>query len=103
VINQSVGSYRVELIPKVGVIFRCKLLKVISDLLCTLYNLCIVFWYYPLIVAICEIWLLRLTYGAYLVLSLKSGVTQMQLYPRPFVLEIIGHTEQAQNSEPQAK
>ena len=43
VINQSVGSCRVELIPEVGVIFRCVLPKVISDLLCTLYNLCIVF------------------------------------------------------------
>jgi hypothetical protein len=27
----------------------------------------------------------------------------MQLYPRPFVLEIIGHTEQAQNSETTSK
>ena len=44
VINQSVGSCRVELIPKVGVIFHCLLLKVISNLLCTLYNIfCIVF------------------------------------------------------------
>jgi len=43
VINQLVGSYRVELIPEVGVIFRYFLLKVISNLLCTLYNLCIVF------------------------------------------------------------
>jgi len=33
VINQSVGSCRVKLIPKVGDIFRCLLLKVISDLL----------------------------------------------------------------------
>jgi len=31
VINQSVGSCRVELIPEVGVIFRCLLPKVISD------------------------------------------------------------------------
>jgi len=77
VINQSVGSYRVELIPEVGVIFRCLLLKVISNLLCTLYNLCVVFWYYPLFVAICDIWLLRLTYGVYLVLSLKSGITEI--------------------------
>ena len=37
--------------------------------------LCIVFWYYPLFVAICEIWPLKLTYGAYLILSLKSGIT----------------------------
>jgi len=74
VINQSVGSCRVELIPEVGVIFRCLLLKVISNLICTLYNLCIVFWYYPLFIVICEIWSLKLTYGAYLVLSLKSGI-----------------------------
>jgi len=38
VINQSVGSCRVELIPEVGVILCCLLPKVISDLLCTLYN-----------------------------------------------------------------
>jgi len=54
---------------------RCLLSKVISFILCTLYILCIVFWYYPLFVAICEIWLLKLIYGAYLVLSLKSGIT----------------------------
>jgi len=41
----------------------------------TLYNLFIVFWYYPLFVAICEVWPLKLTYGLYLVLSLKSGIT----------------------------
>jgi len=41
VINQSVGSCRVKLIPEVGVIFRGLLPKVISDLLCT--YLCIVF------------------------------------------------------------
>ena len=29
----------------------------------------------PLLVAICEIWPLRLTYGVYLVLSLKSDIT----------------------------
>jgi len=38
VIIQSVGSCRVDLIPEVGVIFCCLLPKVISDLLCTLYN-----------------------------------------------------------------
>jgi len=38
VLNQSVGSCRVELIPEVGVIFRCLRLKVISNLICTLYN-----------------------------------------------------------------
>jgi len=43
VINSQFGSYRVELIPEVGIIFCCLLLKVVSDLLCTLYNLCIVF------------------------------------------------------------
>jgi len=43
VINLSVGSCRVELIPEVGVIFHCLLFKVISNLICTLYNLCIVF------------------------------------------------------------
>jgi len=43
VINQSVGSCIVELIPEVGVIFRCLLPKVISNFLCTLHNLCIVF------------------------------------------------------------
>ena len=75
VINQLVGSCRVKLIPEVWSIFRCLLPKVISNLLCTLYNLCIVFWYYLLFVAICEIRLIRLTYGAYLVLSLKLGIT----------------------------
>ena len=48
--------------------------------------LCIVFWYYPLFVAICEIWLLKLTYGAYLVLSLKSGITLGKAWSLPSVL-----------------
>jgi len=73
--HTSVGSCRVKLIPEVWSYFRYKLLKVIFVLLCTLYNVCIVFWYYPLFVAICEILLLKLTYGVYLVLSLKSGIT----------------------------
>ena len=34
----------------------------------------------PLFVAICEICLLKLTYGAYLVLSLKSGITNCTNY-----------------------
>jgi hypothetical protein len=42
VINQSVGYSRVELIPEVRVIFRYMLPKVTFDLLCTLYNLCII-------------------------------------------------------------
>jgi len=33
-------------------------------------------WYYLLFVAICEIWFLKLIYDAYLILSLKSGITQ---------------------------
>ena len=69
------GSCRVKLIPEVWSYFRYMLLKVIPDLLCMLYNLCIVHWYYPLFAAICEIWLLRLTYGAYLVLSRKLVIT----------------------------
>ena len=35
------SSY-IKLIPEVWSYFRCLLLKVISDLLCTLYNLCII-------------------------------------------------------------
>ena len=91
VINQSVRSYGVKLIPEVGVIFRGLLLKVISDLLCMLYNLCIVSSYYPLFVAIYEIWLLRLTYGAYLVLFLKSGIIESNKNERilNFVLEMM--------------
>ena len=76
VINQSVGSCGEKLIPEcLELSIRCLILKVISFILSTLYILCIVFWYYPLFVAICEIWLLKLTYGAYLVLSLKSSIT----------------------------
>jgi hypothetical protein len=37
------------------------LLPKVVYLLCTLYNLCVVLWYYPLIVAICEVCLLKLT------------------------------------------
>ena len=51
--------------------------------------LCIVFWYYPLFVAICEIWLLRLTYGAYLVLSLKSGITLNYLKWKTFEYQVV--------------
>jgi hypothetical protein len=54
--------------------FRCLLSKVISFILSTLYikhyHLII-----PLFVAICEIWLPGLTYGVYLILFLKPGVT----------------------------
>jgi len=69
------GSCREKLIPKVWSCLSVVCYQRYSLLLCTLYNLFIIFWYYPLFVAICEIWLLRLTYGAYLVLSLKSGIT----------------------------
>ena len=64
-----------KLIPEVGVVYPLFAIK--GYLFYTKYVicLCIIFWYYPLFVAICEIWLLRLTYGAYLVLSLKSGIT----------------------------
>ena len=75
VINQSVGSCRVKLIPEVWSCPSTVCLKVISFIVSMLYILCVVFWYYPLFVAICEIWLLILTYGAYLVLSLNSGIT----------------------------
>jgi len=76
VINQSVGSCRVKLIPEVGVIYPLFAIK--GYLFYTKYviYLCIVFWYYPLFIAICGIWLLKLTYGAYLILSLKSGITK---------------------------
>jgi hypothetical protein len=54
--------------------FRCLLSKVISFIISTLYiehcHLIL-----PLFVAICEIWLPGLTYGVYLVLFLKPGVT----------------------------
>ena len=76
VINQSVGSCRVRLTPEVWSSLPCLLPKVVSNLLSTLYNLCVVLWYYPLFVAICEACLLKLTYGAYLILFLKSGVTK---------------------------
>jgi hypothetical protein len=57
---------------KIGVFFRCLLSKVIFFVL--IRNIIsTVFWYYPLFVAICVIWLSRLTYGVYLVLSLKPG------------------------------
>ena len=64
-----------ELIPEVGVVYPLFAIK--GYLFYTKYiiYLCIVFWYYPLFVAICEICLLKLTYGAYLVLSWKSGIT----------------------------
>jgi hypothetical protein len=57
--------------------FRCLLCKVISFAISTLYikhcHLIL-----PLFVAICEIWLPRLTYGVYLVLFLKPGATTSQ-------------------------
>ena len=44
VINQPVGSCREKLIPEVwSCHFRCLILKVISFILSTVYNLCIVF------------------------------------------------------------
>ena len=59
---------------KNGVSFRCLLSKVISFILSSLY-ISIDYWYYPLFVAICEIWLPGLTYGVYLVLFLKPSAT----------------------------
>jgi hypothetical protein len=54
--------------------FRCLLSKVISFIISTLYiEHCLLI--LPLFVAIREIWLHRLTYGVYLVLFLKPGVT----------------------------
>jgi len=75
VINQSVGSCRVELIPEVGVVYPLFAIKGYLFYIKYVIYLCIVSWYYLLFVAICEIWLLRLTYGAYLILFLKSGIT----------------------------
>ena len=54
--------------------FRGLLPKVISFILSMLYiEHCLLI--LPLFVAICEIWLPRLTYGVYLVLFLKPGAT----------------------------
>jgi len=78
VINQSVGSCSVELIPEVGVVYPLFVIKGYLFYIMYVIYLCIVLWYYPLFVAICEIWLLRLTYGTYLVLFLKSGITWME-------------------------
>jgi hypothetical protein len=59
---------------KIGVFYCCRLSKVIFFVL--IRNIIsIVFWYYPLFVAICVIWLSGLTYGVYLVLFLKPGAT----------------------------
>jgi hypothetical protein len=77
VINQSVVPVELELLPKDRSVFSCLLSKVIFFVL--IRNiLSIVFWYYPLFVAICVIWLPVLTYGVYLVLSLKPGATLFQ-------------------------
>jgi hypothetical protein len=55
--------------------FRYLLSKVILFVLSTLYiKQCLLI--LPLFVAICVIWLLGLTYGVYLVLSLKPGATK---------------------------
>jgi hypothetical protein len=74
VINQSVVPVEWSLHLKTRVVFPLFAIKVISFILSTLYikhyHLIL-----PLIVAICEIWLPRLTYGMYLVLLLKPGVT----------------------------
>jgi hypothetical protein len=54
--------------------FRCLIYKVISFIISTLYiEHCLLI--LPLFVAICEIWLPRLTYGVYLILFLKPGAT----------------------------
>jgi hypothetical protein len=59
--------------------FHCLLSKVISFIISTLYiKHCLVI--LPLFVAISEIWLPGLTYGVYLVLFLKPGVTNMMNY-----------------------
>jgi hypothetical protein len=75
VINQSVVPMEWSLPLKTGVVFPCLLSKVISFIISTLYIK-----HYHLIlslfVAICEIWLPWLTYGVYLVLFLKPGVTK---------------------------
>ena len=75
VINQSVGSCREKLIPEVRSYLSAVCYQGYLFYIKYVIYLCIVFWYYPLFVAICESWLLKLTYGAYLVLSLKSDIT----------------------------
>ena len=75
VINQSVVPLDLESSPKDrSYLFRCLISKVIFFILSTLYiEHCLLI--LPLFVAICEIWLLGLTYGVYLVLSLKPDAT----------------------------
>jgi hypothetical protein len=77
VINQSIVPMELELSPEDrSVFFRCLLYKVIFFVL--IRNIIsIVFWYYPVFVAICVIWLPGLIYGVYLVLSLKPGATPL--------------------------
>ena len=75
VINQSVVPVKLESSPEErSCLFRCLLSKVISFILSMLYiKHCLLI--LPLFVAICEICLPGLTYGVYLVLSLKPGAT----------------------------
>ena len=68
--------------------FRCLLSMVISFILSMLYSKhCLLI--LPLFIAICEIWLPRLTYGAYLVLFLKPGATTSLLLPHLLYLNRI--------------
>ena len=75
VINQSVVLVELEYSPEDrSCLFRCLYSEVIFFILIRY-----VFKHYililPLFVAICDIWLPRLTYGVYLVLFLKPGAT----------------------------
>ena len=74
VINQSVVPMDWSLRLKIGVVFPLSILWGYILYTSTLY---IEHWLLilPLFIAICEIWLPRLTYGVYMVLFLKPGAT----------------------------
>ena len=80
-INQSVPCGIGVFTRRSELSFRCLLSKVISFILSMLYiKHCLLL--LPLFVTICEIWLSRLTYSVYLVLSIKPDATHMCIYNR---------------------
>ena len=78
VINQSVVHVNLEYSPEDRSCLRCLYSEVIFVILIRyVFKHC--FLILPLFVAICDIWLPRLTYGVYLILFLKPGATPTHL------------------------
>ena len=98
VINQSVVLVELVFTRRSELSFRCLLSKIIFSILSMLYiEHCLLI--LPLFVAICGIWLSGLTYGAYLVLFLKSSAIIWECHLRSIKWTTLFLDKNLQNSK----